>query len=40
MEFRVDDGPARPMRLALNDRMNLAPVQVEHAHGDGMRRPV
>jgi hypothetical protein len=27
-------------RVALEPRMNLAPVDVEHAHGDGAGRPI
>jgi hypothetical protein len=29
-----------PAAVAFDHGMNLAPVQVEHAHGDGARRPV
>jgi hypothetical protein len=29
-----------PSDIAPHRRMNLAPVQVEHAHGDGVRWPV
>jgi hypothetical protein len=42
----IDDGTAGHQNaklfcaVALDRGMNLAPVQVEHAHGDGARRPV
>ena len=38
--FGLFAGKRLPLGFAFDLGMELAPIQVEHAHGDGARRPV
>jgi hypothetical protein len=32
--------PPLTLRIALDFRMNLSPIRIEHPHGDSARRPI